>query len=53
MFQSVLVKVSIDVIKYHDQKQLEGRVIFDIAVHYQGKSGQELKLGRSLETGTK
>jgi hypothetical protein len=38
----------------HDQKESwGGKGLFDfhIAVHYQRKSGQELKQGRNLETG--
>lgn len=30
--------------KYHDQKQF-GKVLFHLAVHHKGKSGQELKAG--------
>jgi len=43
---SVLVRVSVDVIKHHNQKQLgEERFnyILHSAIHYLGKSGRDLK----------
>ena len=53
---SVLVRVSIAVAKCHDQKASWGRkglfgLHFHIAVFHRRKSGQELKLGGSLEVG--
>ena len=51
-----LVRVSIAVTKYQDQNASGGgkglfSLYLHIAVHYQRKSGQELKQGRNLEPG--
>ena len=53
---SILVRVSIAVMKHHDQKASWGwkglfSLHFHIAVHHQGKSGQELTQDRNLEAG--
>jgi len=52
----VSIRVTIAVMKYHDQRQLgKGRILFVrflyIAVHHQGKSDQELKQSRNPEAG--
>jgi hypothetical protein len=51
----VLARVSIAVNKHHDQSNLRRKGLFGlhfhITLHYQRKSGQELKQGRSLEAG--
>jgi hypothetical protein len=54
--RDVLVKVSMALIKHHDQKASWGgkglfSLHFHIAVHHQRKSGQELTRGRDLEAG--
>lgn len=50
----VLVQITIAVTKYHDQCNLERKgfiwlILFQIAVPYWEKSGQELKQKRNLE----
>jgi hypothetical protein len=49
---SVLVRVSIALIKHHDQKQLEevrAYFILQGTVHHPGKPGQKLKAGTDEE----
>lgn len=55
-FQTILVRVSVAVLEHHDQRASWGgkgyfSSHFHGTVHYCGKSGQELKQGRSLEAG--
>ena len=50
----VLVRVSVAIMKYHDQKASWGRkgllgLHFHLIVHHQRKSGQELTQDRNLE----
>jgi hypothetical protein len=54
-FLTVLVRVSIAVLKPYDQKQVDNKSLFSldfhITVHHWRKSGPEFKLGKHLETG--
>ena len=49
---SILVRVTIVIVKHHDQKQVGEHSFalhFHIIVHHRRKSGQELRQGRNLK----